>query len=101
MLGVKMSFQLGRLKNLTCQRLIANQTKWTVFIVFRYESETVLQKIFLIHSLFGMTCLVFFTNLRFFDEQVGVAFASTAALITSAEGLLLLLFEFFSQLSID
>ena len=44
MLGVKMPFQLGRLKALTCQRFFSNQTKRTVFIVFRYESETILQK---------------------------------------------------------
>ena len=44
MLGVKMSYQLGRLKSLTCQRFFSNQTKWTVFIVFRYQSETILRK---------------------------------------------------------
>ena len=54
MLGVKMLFQLGRLKAFTCQHLVANQTKWTVLIVFQYENETILQKTFVILSLFGL-----------------------------------------------
>ena len=66
MLGVKMSLQLGRLKTLTSQHFVANQTRCGAFIVFRYESEIILQKTFIIRSLFGMTSLVFLIELPLF-----------------------------------
>ena len=63
MFNVKMSFQFGRLKTLTGQQFIANQTKWTVF---RHGCETILQITFVVRSLFAMTCLVFLMELLLF-----------------------------------
>ena len=55
-----------RVKTLTCQHFVANQTRWTAFIVFRFESEIILQKTLVMRSLFGMTSLVFLIELPLF-----------------------------------